>query len=117
MYLFVFFDWCGAHRDLHSFPTRRSSDLARPPKRLVRPCNRMASDTAGSIPRAMRIGLALPHYDYSFPGGEPLSWPALLDAATRAEALGFDSAWISDHFFTDIRRSGGPQGLLGSVEP
>src|SRR5207237_6921474 len=59
MYLFVFFDWCGAHRDLHSFPTRRSSDLARPPKRLVRPCNRMASDTAGSIPRAMRIGLAL----------------------------------------------------------
>ena len=65
----------------------------------------------------MRIGLALPHYDYSFPGGEPLSWPALLDAATRAEALGFDSAWISDHFFTDIRRYGGPQGLLGSVEP
>src|SRR6185437_14445464 len=21
-----FFNWCGAHRDLHSFPTRRSSD-------------------------------------------------------------------------------------------
>src|SRR5689334_24015412 len=23
----VFFDWCGHHRHLHSFPTRRSSDL------------------------------------------------------------------------------------------
>src|SRR5688572_33454557 len=23
----VFFRWCGAHRVLHSFPTRRSSDL------------------------------------------------------------------------------------------
>jgi probable F420-dependent oxidoreductase len=65
----------------------------------------------------MRIGLALPHYDYSFPSGEPLSWPALLDAARRAEAFGFGSAWISDHFFTDISRYGGPVGLLGTVEP
>src|SRR5690242_21107205 len=24
-----FFEWCGGHRDLHSFPTRRSSDLPR----------------------------------------------------------------------------------------
>src|SRR5437763_6694673 len=24
---FVFFSWLAAHRDLHSFPTRRSSDL------------------------------------------------------------------------------------------
>src|SRR5690348_18114814 len=26
---FFFFSWCGDHRDLHSFPTRRSSDLRR----------------------------------------------------------------------------------------
>src|SRR5437762_9967150 len=26
---FFFFYWYGAHRDLHSFPTRRSSDLMR----------------------------------------------------------------------------------------
>src|SRR5437773_11239964 len=26
-YLLIFFDGSGAHRDLHSFPTRRSSDL------------------------------------------------------------------------------------------
>src|SRR5437868_12935799 len=29
-FYFFFFNWCAAHRDLHSFPTRRSSDLGRP---------------------------------------------------------------------------------------
>jgi probable F420-dependent oxidoreductase len=66
---------------------------------------------------AMRIGLALPHYDYSFPDGKPLSWPRLLDAARRAEALGFDSVWISDHFFLDLARYGGPADPSGTVEP
>src|SRR5690554_7617749 len=28
--LVFFFDWCGDHRALHSFPTRRSSDLQTP---------------------------------------------------------------------------------------
>lgn len=65
----------------------------------------------------MRIGLALPHYDFSFPGGEPLAWPAIVDAARRAEDLGFDSIWISDHFFLDLARYGGPDRALGSVEP
>src|SRR5688572_32566489 len=31
--IFFFFYWYGAHRDLHSFPTRRSSDLRRPTTR------------------------------------------------------------------------------------
>jgi probable F420-dependent oxidoreductase len=65
----------------------------------------------------MRIGLALPHYDFSFPNGEGLSWPRLVDAAQRAERLGFDSAWISDHFFWDLARYGGPDTLQGSIEP
>lgn len=65
----------------------------------------------------MKIGLALPHYDFSFPDGRPLSWVRLLEAAQRAEELGFDSAWISDHFFSDIGRYGGPGGLHGTVEP
>ena len=66
----------------------------------------------------MRIGLALPHYELSFPGGAPLTWENLADAAKRAEALGFDSVWISDHFFLDLSRYGGPPGTLeGSVEP
>jgi probable F420-dependent oxidoreductase len=65
----------------------------------------------------MRIGLALPHYDYSFPDGRPLTWPRLLESAVRAEQLGYDSVWISDHFFADIGRYGGPKGPLGTVEP
>jgi probable F420-dependent oxidoreductase len=65
----------------------------------------------------MRIGLALPHYDFSFPQPTPLSWPALRDAAVRAERLGFDSLWISDHFFLDLTRYGAPSGLHGTIEP
>src|SRR5919108_1414443 len=65
----------------------------------------------------MRIGLALPHYDYSFPDGKPLSWDRLVEAARRAEALGFDSVWISDHFFLDLERYGGPREPGGTVEP
>lgn len=37
--------------------------------------------------------------------------------AVRAERLGFDSAWISDHFFFSLERYGGPAGLHGSLEP
>jgi probable F420-dependent oxidoreductase len=65
----------------------------------------------------MRIGLALPHYDFSFPDGRPVSWDALASAARRAEDLGFDSAWISDHFFLSLSRYGGPPEPFGSVEP
>ncbi len=65
----------------------------------------------------MRVGLALPHYDFSFPDGQPLSWPRLLDAARRAERLGFDSLWISDHFFLDLSRYGGSSQPVGTVEP
>jgi probable F420-dependent oxidoreductase len=65
----------------------------------------------------MRIGLALPHYDFSFPDHRPVTWPGVLDAAKRAETLGFDSVWISDHFFLDLERYGGTSGPLGSIEP
>ncbi len=65
----------------------------------------------------MRLGLALPHYDFSFPDGRPLTWPRLLEAARRAEGLGFDSLWISDHFFLDLGRYGGSSKLVGTVEP
>jgi probable F420-dependent oxidoreductase len=71
-----------------------------------------------SVP--VRIGLALPHYDSSFPeglSGEGLTWSRLLEAAQRAERLGFDSAWISDHFFLSLARYGGPEEPQGSVEP
>lgn len=65
----------------------------------------------------MRIGLALPHYEYSFPDPAPLTWEAVADAAARAERLGFDSLWISDHFFANLSRYGGPDEPNGTVEP
>ena len=65
----------------------------------------------------MRFGLALPHYDFSFPDGGPVSYARLRDAAVRAEGLGFDSGWVSDHFFLSLARYGGGDALHGSLEP
>jgi probable F420-dependent oxidoreductase len=65
----------------------------------------------------MRFGLALPHYDFSYPGGKPVSWDRLAETARRAEALGFDSVWVSDHFFLSPARYGGADEPSGSAEP
>jgi len=65
----------------------------------------------------MRIGLALPQYDYSVPGESPLRWDTLLDHARRAEELGFDSLWLSDHLFLDIAKYGGSDERHGAFEP
>lgn len=64
----------------------------------------------------MRIGLALPHYDFSVPGENPLRWETVLGCARRAEALGFDSLWVSDHLFLDIEKYGGAPGRYGAFE-
>jgi probable F420-dependent oxidoreductase len=64
----------------------------------------------------MRIGLALPHYDFSSPDGAPVSWERLVDVTRRAEALGFDSVWVSDHFFLSLERYGGRDEAYGSPE-
>jgi F420-dependent oxidoreductase-like protein len=64
----------------------------------------------------VRFGLALPHYDFSRPDGAPVSWETLASAARRAEALGFDSVWISDHFFLSLDRYGGPDEPYGTPE-
>jgi alkanesulfonate monooxygenase SsuD/methylene tetrahydromethanopterin reductase-like flavin-dependent oxidoreductase (luciferase family) len=65
----------------------------------------------------VRIGLALPQYDYSVPGEAPLRWETLLEHAHRAEALGFDSLWLSDHLFLDIAKYGGTDERHGIYEP
>jgi len=65
----------------------------------------------------VQIGLALPQYDYSVPGESPLRWESLLDQAQRAEALGFDSLWLSDHLFLDIAKYGGSADPHGVFEP
>jgi probable F420-dependent oxidoreductase len=65
----------------------------------------------------MRVGLALPHYDFSLPGGGPTSFGRVAEQATRAERLGFDSVWVSDHFFASLERYGGDHTRYGTLEP
>ncbi|HUQ63518.1 MAG TPA: TIGR03619 family F420-dependent LLM class oxidoreductase [Acidimicrobiales bacterium] len=65
----------------------------------------------------MRIGLALPQFDFSVPGENPLQWPTVVEWATFAERRGFDSLWIADHLFLDIVKYGGPPGTYGAFDP
>ncbi|MCU1459552.1 MAG: flavin-dependent oxidoreductase, F420-dependent methylene-tetrahydromethanopterin reductase [Actinomycetia bacterium] len=65
----------------------------------------------------MRIGFALPHYDYSVPGEWPLSYETLLTYAKHADACGYDSLWMSDHLFLDLAKYGGPSTRAGSYDP
>jgi probable F420-dependent oxidoreductase len=65
----------------------------------------------------VRIGLALPQFDYSVPGERPLRWETVLHWARRAEDLGFGSLWIADHLFLDLARYGGPSEPLGTFDP
>ena len=65
----------------------------------------------------MRIGLALPQYDYSVAGESPLQLTTIVAHARRAEALGFDSLWLSDHLFLDIAKYGGDDRRYGAFEP
>ena len=66
----------------------------------------------------MRIGLALPHYDFSVPPGQrPITFAAAADAAVAAERLGFDSVWLSDHFLYHFARFGEPEPVYGALEP
>lgn len=63
----------------------------------------------------MRFGLALPQYDYSFPG-RSVDWPSLEAVARRAEDLGYASVWLSDHLFLDTIKYGGPPTRFGAME-
>ena len=63
----------------------------------------------------MRVGLTLPHYDFSLPGVRPTTFEAVVEQAVRAERLGFDSVWVSDHFFASLDRYGGGDELYGTL--
>lgn len=69
----------------------------------------------------MRVGLALPHYDFSLlpeaAEGGPFGFEAILDVAQRAEGLGFDSLWVSDHLSLSIGKYGGGPGEWFAYEP
>jgi len=65
----------------------------------------------------MRVGLTLPHYDFSLPGGGAISFERVAEVARHAERLGFDSVWVSDHFFASLERYGGDRTRYGALEP
>ncbi len=64
----------------------------------------------------MKVGVALPHYDFSFPDGRPAYLDDVVAFAKRVEGLGYDSVWVSDHFFLDLVKYGGPAQRYGSLE-
>jgi probable F420-dependent oxidoreductase len=64
----------------------------------------------------MRIGLAIPQYGFSLPSGtigvrDAIAW------ARHAEELGFDSVWLSDHFFYSFARYGAGDEPIAALEP
>jgi probable F420-dependent oxidoreductase len=65
----------------------------------------------------VRIGLALPQFDYSVPDERPLRWETVLRWARRADGLGFASLWLADHLFLDLARYGGPVEPAGAFDP
>lgn len=65
----------------------------------------------------MDVGLALPQFDFSVPGEQPLAGETVLGWAERAEALGFDSVWVADHLFLSLAKYGGSTTNFGGVDP
>jgi alkanesulfonate monooxygenase SsuD/methylene tetrahydromethanopterin reductase-like flavin-dependent oxidoreductase (luciferase family) len=65
----------------------------------------------------VRIGLALPQFDFSVPGETPLRWETLRGTAVKADTMGFDSLWLADHLFFDIGKYGGSSEPAGAFEP
>jgi probable F420-dependent oxidoreductase len=63
----------------------------------------------------MKLGLALPHYDSSFPDQQPATFDRVARYAELAESLGFFQLWVSDHFWLDLERYGGA-GRQGTPE-
>ena len=60
---------------------------------------------------AVRVGVALPQYEVDRDPAGPALWPVLLAAARRAERLGLDSVWLSDHPFA-VAPDGSESGAL-----
>lgn len=64
----------------------------------------------------MKFGLALPHYDFSTPGSADASWETLESVALAAEALGFNSIWVSDHLSLALSKYGGSEADYGTFD-
>ena len=64
----------------------------------------------------MRVGLAIPQYGFSVPGGE-ISFADTATWAHRAESLGYDAVWLSDHFLYSFARYGAGDTPIPALEP
>ena len=67
------------------------------------------------VVQPVRIGLALPQYDYSVPGESPLTFDTVAEHARACRGRGYDSLWLSDHLFLDLAKYGGSARALGRV--
>jgi probable F420-dependent oxidoreductase len=67
----------------------------------------------------VRLGLALPQYDYSVggSGATALGWDTVVEYAQVAERAGYDSLWLSDHLCLDLARYGGSPDRHGLFDP
>jgi alkanesulfonate monooxygenase SsuD/methylene tetrahydromethanopterin reductase-like flavin-dependent oxidoreductase (luciferase family) len=65
----------------------------------------------------VRVGLALPQFDYSVPGQSPLPWATIVRWARRVEASGLDSVWLADHLFLGLDRYGGDATPFDGFDP
>lgn len=65
----------------------------------------------------MRVGLALPQYDYSLPGVSRIEWSEVERWARRADELGFESLWLADHLLMSVEKYGGPTDTYEGIEP
>jgi alkanesulfonate monooxygenase SsuD/methylene tetrahydromethanopterin reductase-like flavin-dependent oxidoreductase (luciferase family) len=61
----------------------------------------------------MKVGLALPQYDYT----GRLEWETVVDWAVRAEAARFGSVWLADHLFLGVEKYGAPAGEHFGYDP
>src|SRR5262249_15564490 len=57
--------------------------------------------------RPLKVGVVLPQVEGMLAGGTA-RWSDLLAIAQTAEAVGFDSVWVVDHFLFPPRAPGGP---------
>ena len=67
----------------------------------------------------MRVGIIVPQgWTGEYDGWDPArAWARTVAVAHEAEALGFDSLWLSDHLFLDIAKYGGTADPHGIYEP
>lgn len=65
----------------------------------------------------MKLGITLPHYDYSLDSSEPITFEHCASAAQVAIEAGFDALYVSDHVSLDLAKYGGPSTPFHSLDP